>query len=143
MFLGYDVSANGDFPEASRPAAAIVDAVRQLHVQHLRVAGHAPEVLGHLEDVHPPLTLAPVRADSLEASGAVVERVREEAEMRVAVAAQLAVEVHGPDRPETRDRVPERRADREDVAGQPARPDLREHGQRGIQRPDARPNLRL
>ena len=51
-------------------------------------------MIGHPEHVDALLPLAPVRPDTLEAARPVVERVGEQADVRVAISAQLAVEVH-------------------------------------------------
>ena len=72
----------------------LVDRMGEGHVQHACVATHALEVLRQAKHVEPPLLCAPVRANALEAPGAVVERVGEQAQVGVAVAAQLPVEVH-------------------------------------------------
>ena len=49
-------------------------------------------------------------------------------------AARQGLEVHGARRPEARDRVPERRADRQDLGGEGAGLEVHEHGQRASRR---------
>ena len=67
--------------------------VRQRHAQHVGVVTHAVVVSGCLQEVQLLLPRVPVRADALEATGAVMQRVRHEAELDVVIAGELALEV--------------------------------------------------
>src|SRR5436309_740355 len=67
--------------------------VRQRHAQHVCVATHAVVVSGRLQEMQLLVPRVPVRADSLEASCAVMQRVGHEPELGVVIPGELALEV--------------------------------------------------